>query len=190
MLLAVGLIPSIASKQVDRVAIIAAGDRTRPAGVFPFRLGGQAIARALAARRQGSSSPRRKPLPRWGGSTTGPWASPPARSASCSRRRQCTSRDAIHRTARDRGCICSDSSGQARYSGIGRFTNRWYCSTVTSLAAMAKRRGMRIRLGRLVPGNALRLGRRRAHAELDRSLDHGEGLPLAVHDTSGGRPSP
>ena len=90
MLLAVGLIPGISVQQVDRVTVISAGDRTRPAGVFPFRLGGQAIARALAERRQGSSSPRRKPLPRWGGSTTGPSANPPARSASCSRRRQRT----------------------------------------------------------------------------------------------------
>ena len=28
----------------------------------------------------------------------------------------------------------------------------------------------------------VRLGGRRAHEELDRSLDHGEGLPLAVHE--------
>ena len=34
--------------------------------------------------------------------------------------------------------------------------------------------------GRLVPGDTFRLGRRRAHAELDRSLDHGEGLSLPV----------
>src|SRR5271157_258451 len=47
MLLAVGLIPSISVKQVDRVTIISAGDGTRTAGEFPFRLRGQAITRAL-----------------------------------------------------------------------------------------------------------------------------------------------
>src|SRR5208337_5021172 len=47
MLLAVGLIPSISVKQVERVTIISAGDGTRTAGEFPFRLSGQAITRAL-----------------------------------------------------------------------------------------------------------------------------------------------
>src|SRR5208337_4905977 len=44
---AVGLIPSISVKQVERVTVISAGDRTCPAGEFPFRLSGQAITRAL-----------------------------------------------------------------------------------------------------------------------------------------------
>ena len=34
--------------------------------------------------------------------------------------------------------------------------------------------------GGLVPGDTFRLGRRRTHAELDRSLDHGERLSLPV----------
>ena len=33
---------------------------------------------------------------------------------------------------------------------------------------------------KLVPGVPVRLGRRRAHAELDRAFDQGEGLALAV----------
>ena len=106
MFLAVGLIPGISVKQVDRVTVISAGDRTCPAGVFPFRLGGQAIARALAERRQGSTSPRRKLLPRWGGSTTGPSANPPARSASCSSAAAMYQVGPIHRSVRDRDCTC------------------------------------------------------------------------------------
>ena len=47
---------------------------------------------------------------------------------------------------------------------------------------MANRRGIAMRRGGLVPGDPFRLGRRRAHAELDRSLDHGEGLPLTVDE--------
>ena len=55
---------------------------------------------------------------------------------------------------------------------------------------MAKRRGMIRRCGVSLRGDPIRLGRRRAHAELDRALDHGERLPLAVDDTSGGRRGP
>src|SRR5262249_27725939 len=46
MVAAIVPIPSILLQQSERVTIIAAGDRARPAGVFPFRLGGQAIARS------------------------------------------------------------------------------------------------------------------------------------------------
>ena len=43
---AVALIPDILAEQIDRDAVIAARDRTGTAGIFPFRLGGQAIAGA------------------------------------------------------------------------------------------------------------------------------------------------
>ena len=45
---------------------------------------------------------------------------------------------------------------------------------------MAKRRGMTMALGSSSPGSAFRLSRRRAHAELHRTFDHGERLPLTV----------
>jgi hypothetical protein len=47
MRLAVSLIPTIGGKQVDRLTVVSAGDRTGPTGVFPFRLGGQPVAGAL-----------------------------------------------------------------------------------------------------------------------------------------------
>src|SRR5262249_28857025 len=43
---AIVTIPSILLEQTERVTIVAAGDRARTAGVFPFRLGWQAIARS------------------------------------------------------------------------------------------------------------------------------------------------
>ena len=45
---------------------------------------------------------------------------------------------------------------------------------------MAKRRGMTTRRGVSFPGIRSVLGRRRTHAKLDRSLDHGVGLSLPV----------
>src|SRR5690242_7703909 len=45
--LAVGHNPGILPEQLDRATVIPAGHRTRTAGVFPFRLGGQAITRSL-----------------------------------------------------------------------------------------------------------------------------------------------
>ena len=61
-------------------------------------------------------------------------------------------------------------------------SNLCHCSTVTSLAAMANRRGMTHAAWSFRRGITFRLRRRRAHAELDRSLDHGERLPLAVDE--------
>ena len=47
VLVAVGLITRVSIKQLDRVTVISAGESTCPAGVLPFRLGGQAITRTF-----------------------------------------------------------------------------------------------------------------------------------------------
>ena len=72
--------------------------------------------RCAPARRPGSSSPRRKPRPCCGGSTTGPWASPPARSASCSRRRLRTSRG-DHRPVRIGAVLVHLAPAEDRIAG-------------------------------------------------------------------------
>ena len=103
--------PGVLSQQLDRDPIISAGDRPCTAGVFPFRLGRQAIAERRVPRWLGSSSLRHNPRPCCGGSTTGPRANPPLYSTSCNMRRRCTR---SHRST-DRPDRCFSDSARSRF---------------------------------------------------------------------------
>ena len=133
-------VPGILPEEFHRSAVIATGNCTRPAGIFPFRLGWQPVACSL----QGIGTDLhplgvlalivrfvalRQVLP--------------AGSASCSRQRHDTKRHCSWGLP-DRGCTCC-------FVGMIDFGillhEPWYCSTVTSLVAMAKHRLMGWRCG-------------------------------------------
>src|SRR5262245_55486593 len=164
--------PCIPPQQVHTRTIIAASPRSRPAGVLPFRLGGQPIApqaqgigldlhaiRILATLVRlvalGEPLPTTEPVAESGGIIPG---------------------DFVHRTIRVGTVyviLCVIDPRVLLHEQL-ILPDRDFLSSNSEAPGDDPMMGVLLK-------SPTWLGRRRAHEELDRTFDHGEGLPLTIH---------
>src|SRR5262249_31671344 len=178
MFLAVGLIPGILAQQVGRQTVVPAGYRTRPAAVFPFRIGRQPVS---GPHQYVGRYPHPLNVAPRAGLVAPLVPGDPlllAQPVAIGGRRIPGAYD--RRTARIRS-VAVQNAGRHTKIGVGLGEPLELLDRHLPVGD-GEPAGEGHAWGRLVREDRFALGGGRAHANLDRPADDGEGLSLAIDE--------